>query len=128
MGIQEKKLIVKSDHRGWLAEIIRPEDVRNPEFGHLLITTAKPGQVKGNHYHKRKTEWYCVIKGNGVLTIINNKSKEKKEIVVGEDNLSLIEIPPNHTHLIKNSGNEDLYLLTYTNEPFNELDTDTYTE
>ena len=57
MKLNIKKLVVKKDSRGWLAEIIQSEDVGKKRFGLLLITTAHPGQVKGNHYHKKKKEW-----------------------------------------------------------------------
>ena len=121
-----KKLIVKEDSRGWVAEIMGPRDVRSLGFGQLIVTTAKPGQIKGNHYHKRKTEWYCVLKGKGILYLKENKTGKIQEISLEEKKLSLVEIPPNYTHSIKNAGSDDIYVISYTNEPFNELDKDTY--
>ena len=124
--IRVKKLNVKSDERGWLVEIIRPEDVGNDAFGIVLLTTARPGQVKGGHYHKRKTEWYCVIKGTGLLTIINNASGKKEEHILRQKKMLLIRIPPNYTHFIKNIGNDEMFLLAYVDEAFNPSDPDTY--
>jgi len=124
--VTKKKLKIKKDHRGWLVEILRNEDVGIEPFGQILLTVAKPGQVKGGHYHKRKTEWYCVIKGTGLLTIINNDSKEQKEHVLGEASMSLVKISPNNTHFIKNIGKEDMFLLIYINAAFYQSDSDTY--
>lgn len=126
MNITVKSLDVKKDTRGWLSEIIRAEDVGNKKFGQVLITTANSGETKGNHYHKRKTEWYSVIKGRGILTIINRETQEKKEINMGDENMVLVKIPINHFHWIKNTGKEEMLLLVYIDEVFNPKDPDTY--
>lgn len=126
MNIKVKKLEVRKDNRGWLAEVVKAKDVGIKDFGLVLVTTANPGQTKGGHYHKRKTEWYCVIKGKGLLTLVDNNSKEKREMEIGGGNMVLVMIPPLTTHVIKNIGESELYLLVYVNEPFNEQDPDTY--
>lgn len=123
-----KKLEVKKDERGWLAEILTPNDVNNKPFGLILITTAKPGQEKGKHYHKRKTEWYFVISGKGRLTLTDIVTGDKEEVVIEEDNMNVVEIPPNNFHEIKNIGETDMCLLVYVSEKFNPNDPDTYYE
>lgn len=123
-----KNLIIKKDKRGMLSEIIRTEDVENKKFGQLMLTTALPSFKKGDHFHKRKTEWYCVIKGRGLLLIINNKTKEKEEIILEEENMQLVKILPNHFHSIKNIGEDEMYLLVYIDEVFDPLDQDTFYE
>jgi len=128
MKITVKPLTVKRDARGWLSEIIRAEDVGRKKFGQILVTAANPGKTKGSHYHKRKTEWYCIIKGRGIFTIINRKNKEKKEIELGEKNLILVKIPVNHFHRIKNIGRKEMLLLAYADDVFNSDDPDTYEE
>lgn len=126
MRVSIKKLEIKEDKRGWLAEIVRPEDIGEKKFGLVLMTTVLPGQTKGNHYHKRKTEWYCVIKGDGLLTLTDQTTKEKKEMEIGEKNMVLVKIPSLTIHSIKNMGTEELYLLAYVDEVFNPSDPDTY--
>lgn len=121
-----KKLYIKSDERGRLMEVIRKEDVGHGAFGQVLMTTAKPGKVKGGHYHKRKIEWWCVIKGCGLLTFINNISGKKEEYILGQKNMFLVKIPPYNTHFIKNIGNDEMFLLVYINEAFYPSNPDTY--
>ena len=122
-------LDVKKDERGWLAEIIRKEAlVRGAEFGQFLVTTAHPGYVKGNHYHTRKYEWYCVLKGEGLLMLWDRRSGERKELMLAEQRLTTVMIPPQVSHAIKNVGAGMMYLLIYTDEPFNEEDPDTFYE
>lgn len=126
LKIKIKNLEIKKDERGWLSEILRAEDVRDKKFGQILITVAKPGQTKGNHYHKRKTEWYCVLAGKGLLTVINRKNKKRKEIKMGKDNMIFVEIPVNHHHWIKNVGKNEMMLLAYTDDVYDKNDPDTY--
>ena len=129
MKIKIRKLDIKKDSRGWFAEIIRLEELgKNKEFGQIHISVAKPRQTKGKHYHARKTEWFCALKGNGILTLIDKKTGEKKKINIGDDNMLTIKIPPYIWHAIENKGKDDLYLLAYISEPFNPEDPDTYQE
>lgn len=129
--VKIKKLDIKEDSRGWFAEIVRLEDLdnKNKKFGLVYITTAKPGQTKGRHYHTRKVEWFCVIKGLGLLTLIDKTTNERQEIKIGEDNMIAVQIPPNVWHAIANRDkNNDMYLLAYIDEPFNPGDPDTFYE
>lgn len=121
-----KKLQRKTDERGWLSELVRPSDVDGKGFGQFLLTTANPGKSKGNHYHLRKREWYCVIKGRGLLRIVDRNNGEKKELEVGDKELMLIEVPRGFFHTITNIGDDMMYLLVYINEPFDPTDPDTY--
>lgn len=124
--ITTKKLDIKTDSRGMLIEIFRPEDVGDKRFGLVLLTTAKTNETKGRHYHKRKTEWYCVIVGKGLLTLIDNKTGKKQNVIMGVDHMVTVKIPPNYYHYIKNIGSDEMFLLVYVNEPFNLSDPDTY--
>ena len=124
--IRTKKLKKLNDDRGWLAEILRADDIEENSFGQLIITTALPGKIKGNHYHLRKREWYCVIKGTALLTITDRKTGEQKTLEMSEKNLLLVEVPRGHLHNIKNIGKEMMYLIAYTNDPFDPSDEDTY--
>ncbi len=127
-NLKIKKLKVNQDERGMVVEIIRREDTEEGKpFGQVYLTTANPGYIKGNHYHKRKTEWFCVIKGKGELILRDLKSKELKKILMDDEkNFLLVKIPPNVAHAIRNIGSEVLYLLAYIDEPYNPDDPDTY--
>jgi UDP-2-acetamido-2,6-beta-L-arabino-hexul-4-ose reductase len=93
-----------------------------------MVTTAHPGSVKGNHYHTRKYEWYCVLKGEARLALVDNLSGEREEILLGEQQLITVRIPPRVAHAIENVGSEMMYLLVYTDESYNEEDPDTFYE
>ena len=123
-----RKLEVHSDQRGWLAEILRKEHLKNKEFGQIYVTTAHPDMIKANHYHKRKTEWFCVIKGEAKLSLRELNDKKIHEIIMKDDNLIVVKIPPNTVHGIKNIGSDMMYLLSYVDESYNPEDPDTFVE
>lgn len=129
--IKIKKLDIKRDERGWFAEIVRNEDLNDTSkpLGQLYVTTANPGQTKGKHYHTRKTEWFCVIKGQGLLTLIDKTTNERQEIEMGENNMIAVQIPPMVWHAIANRDKDnDMYLLAYIDESYNPNDPDTIRE
>jgi len=126
-GVEVSVLDVKKDERGWLAEIIRKEElVRDKEFGQFMVTTANPGYVKGNHFHTRKYEWYCVLKGEARLVLVDNNTGDQEELLLNENKLKIVRIPPHVTHAIENVGNEMMYLLIYIDETYDEKDPDTF--
>jgi len=127
--VEVTTLDVKKDERGWLTEVIRKEElVRSKEFGQFMVTTAYPGYVKGNHYHTRKYEWYCVLKGEAKLVLLDSNSGEREELLLNEHQLKTVRIPPHVSHAIENTGTEMMYLLVYTDESYIEEDADTFYE
>lgn len=128
MKIKVKKLDIKRDERGWVAEIFRQEEFKNKQFGQVYITTALPGQTKGKHYHKRKTDCFCVIKGKALLLLVDKKTGKKKKIAMGGGNMVAVQIPPNIWHAIKNVGREEMYVVAYVDESFNPKDPDSFYE
>ncbi len=119
----------KADERGWLIEMLGgdlPEGCK--EFGQLHVSVAYPGKVRGNHYHTRKIEWFCVPAGRGLLLLKDRETGEIREIKMGINNLKTIKIEPGAIHAIKNIGEEDMVLIVYSNEPFDPNDPDTFYE
>ena len=125
--LEVKKLNILKDERGEFFEFIRKENIDN-KFGQVYITTAFPQKVKGNHYHKRKVEWFCVIQGNGELLLKDCLTAEQRILKMGQDNMVAVKIPNNVIHAIKNIGKEKMILLAHISESYNERDPDTYKE
>ena len=119
----------KSDERGWLIEGLGgelPEGCR--EFGQLHVSVAYPGKIRGNHYHTRKVEWFCIPAGKGLLVLKDRETGETREVLMGVNNLKTIKIQPGTIHAIKNIGEDDMVLIVYANESFDPEDPDTYYE
>ncbi len=126
-GIEVKNLDKKSDERGWLIEVLG-EDLHEAgkAFGQIHVSVAYPGKVRGNHYHKRKTEWFSVPTGNGLLLLKDLTTGDEEEILMGENALKTVKITPGIVHAIKNNGSGDMALIVYTDESFDPADPDTY--
>jgi len=70
--VQSRKLELKADARGWLLKVLMRHHIDGAsEFGEIYVTAAHPGQVKGNHFHRQATEWFCVVQGTGKLVTEN---------------------------------------------------------
>ena len=95
-------------------------------MGQINVVKATPDTVRGNHFHKRKTEWFLVIKGKAKLTLHNLEDNTNENIILTEDEPTLIKIPPNIAHAIQNIGREDMYFLTYVNETYDTKDADIF--
>ena len=119
----------KSDERGWLIEVLGGELPEGcEEFGQLHVSVSYPGKVRGNHYHTRKVEWFCVPAGQGLLLLKDQETGETQEVIMGVNNLKTIKIQPGTIHAIKNIGEDDMVLIVYANESFDPEDPDTYYE
>lgn len=124
MNFEVKEIELRSDERGWLIEVFKKSEISR--LGQVYLSVAKPGITKGNHYHKRKTEWFCVIKGKGLLILVDVKTKEKKEIEMNSEKPCVVRIGANVAHKITNTGSDDLFLLAHIDEEFDESDPDTF--
>jgi UDP-2-acetamido-2,6-beta-L-arabino-hexul-4-ose reductase len=118
-----KKLEIKGDERGNFVEVFKI-----PEFGQVSFSTTKPGIVRGNHYHTRKKEIFCVIEGKAKIKQRNIKTGEVEEAVVSGEIPELVEMKLNWTHNIQNIGDKEMKLLIWISEVYNQSDPDTFFE
>ncbi len=124
--LELKPLERQSDARGWLIEVLRGDRTYLNPRGQIYVTTANPGYCKGNHYHKRKTEWFLVIKGQGELIVADIATQATQKIEVDAGTPLLVKVPPLIAHTWVNTGEEPLYILAFIDEAFNPQDSDTY--
>ena len=118
-----KTLKLHEDSRGSLFEALKAK-----HGGQVFISSTKPNITRGNHFHLRKIERFCVLKGEALIQIRALFSNKILEFKVCGATPSYIDIPTMHTHNIKNIGNEELLTLFWTNEIFNPDLPDTYPE
>ena len=117
----------KSDARGWFMEVIDHEGVSpHTKFGEVHVVMALPGKFRGNHYHKRKDEWLCVISGTANLVLENTTTGETQEVLLSEDQPKIAKIGPGVIHTVKNIGETNMVLFVYTSEKFNRDSPDTF--
>ncbi|MEO6837743.1 MAG: WxcM-like domain-containing protein [Ginsengibacter sp.] len=111
------------DTRGWFLKIINGNEADNPFGCEVYVTSAKPHESKGGHYHLQAREWFTLIKGDALLTIIDTNTNERSEISLSGSNPETIFIPPGIAHNFFNVGNCDFILIVYTDVKYFLSDT-----
>ncbi len=111
------------DARGSFTEFLR-----SPERGQVSVNIAKPGIVKGNHWHHTKNEKFLVVRGKAVIRFRKVGTPEVVEYHVSGGKLEVVDIPTGCTHNIENEGAEDLVTVMWANEPFDPAHPDTFYE
>ncbi|HSV26266.1 MAG TPA: NAD-dependent epimerase/dehydratase family protein [Sedimentisphaerales bacterium] len=119
----EQPLVLRTDDRGSLFEVVRQE-----KGSQVFFSTTRPGIVRGNHYHTRKMEKFCVVKGTAVIRLRRIGTEEVFEYRVSGREPVAVEMPVFYTHNIENVGDEELCTLFWTNEVYDPADPDTYFE
>jgi UDP-2-acetamido-2,6-beta-L-arabino-hexul-4-ose reductase len=118
-----RALELKTDNRGSLFEMIKGN-----ARGQFFVSTTKPGITRGNHYHTRKIERFCVIEGKAEIKIRKILTNEVQTYQVDGSNPVYVDMPTLCTHNITNTGTETLHTLFWINEVFNPDDTDTFAD
>lgn len=112
-----------SDERGYLVETIK-ESIGGQSF----FSTTKTGITRGNHFHTRKIERFCVIQGEAEIKMRIIGTNKILSFKVKGENPSTIDMPIWFTHNITNIGENELLTLYWCNEIFDAKDSDTFYE
>ena len=111
------------DARGSFTEFLRSDIT-----GQVSINVAKPGIVKGNHWHHTKVEKFLVVSGTASIKFRHMVTGNVIEYIVSGDKLEVVDIPPGYTHNIANIGNDNLVTVMWANEAFDKEHPDTFCE
>ena len=112
-----------SDDRGYLAETIKTNS-----GGQSFFSTTKPGYIRGQHFHMRKLERFCVLDGEAEISLRKIGSTEVIQYRLSGNKTQYIDMPLFYTHNITPYYDEDIITLFWQNELLNKEDTDTYWE
>lgn len=115
-----QRAVLHSDDRGSLFEVVKQADA-----GQVFFSTTKPGITRGNHYHTRKMEKFCVVRGEAVIRLRRIGTDKVIEYRVSGDKPTSVEMPIFYTHNITNVGDTELLTLFWTNELFDPDNPDT---
>ncbi len=120
-----KELKIHADNRGWLVELLKANEIKEPVL-QLHIASIKPGQIRGNHYHKKRVEWLFVVAGKAELCLqdVNSWKKNCYKLLPGKP--KLITVFPYVAHAIKNVGKEMVYLVSAQNDIYSPKNPDKF--
>lgn len=124
MELKRYPLTKRSDERGWLLQNDYPELANS--IKHFIVSFTKPGGIRGNHYHKVKREWFCIVRGEAKLYLYDLRTNESMTTVLSGEKPELVEMEPFVVHTLENTGDEELYFFEIIDKPFVREDPDTY--
>ena len=98
-GVVIKSLKKIPDERGTIMHMLRADDPEFEGFGEIYFSTIYPGVIKGWHIHKEMILNYSVVEGMIKLVLYDERDNsptrgEIQEIFLGQDNYTLVKIPP----------------------------------
>lgn len=111
------------DDRGCFSELLRTHSK-----GQVSFSTTKPGITRGDHFHTRKIERFCVIQGEAKVALRIIGSKDKTEFILSGTKPAYIDMPVWATHNITNVGKKDLITVFWISEHYNPEDPDVFFE
>ena len=109
---------------GSFQELAHASDV---EFGQLSLLTIAPKCQRGGHYHTRKREWFCCIRGRCCLFSTDLRTGKHHGIVLLGEDKEFVAVEPYHFHSVVNIGDGECELLIIASEEYDEDDPDTST-
>jgi dTDP-4-dehydrorhamnose 3,5-epimerase len=98
-GVRIAPLRQIPDERGKVLHMLRRTDPHFLEFGEVYFSVVFPGVVKGWHLHRKMTLNYAVPFGRIKLVLYDDRPTSEtrgqvQEIFLGQDNYSLVQVPP----------------------------------
>ncbi len=115
-----KKISLKINHkdsRGLISDLISKENINA-----ITYLTINKKKVRGNHYHKKTTQWNYLISGK-VMFVSKNNGKKKKFIAKKGD---LIKIGTKEHHALKAIVKCELMVFTKGPRGGKEYEKDTF--
>ena len=113
-----------NDERGRLSEL-----VISKTKGQIFFSTTKPGIVRGNHFHTRRVERFCVLEGEALVQMRKVGTDNVIEYKIKGTDSKVIDMPIYYTHNLKNIGDTELICCFWMNDILKEQKViDTYYE
>lgn len=124
-------LKMNADERGIFTELIKTAD-----NGQVSINIARPGKMRGQHWHNSKWEIFIVVSGHGLIQErkigtdpATGKAYEVREFEVWGEEMRAIVMLPGYAHNIINlEKDRDLVTVMWANEAFDPAYPDTFRE
>ncbi|MFH1412736.1 MAG: dTDP-4-dehydrorhamnose 3,5-epimerase family protein [bacterium] len=119
-GVIIKNLEKYSDHRGWLSEIYRSDELDYiPAMAYVSVT--KPGVIRGPHEHKEQSDCF-VFMGPGEFELYlwdrrdySPTNGEHVKITAGENKPIMVIVPPGVIHGYKCISENEAYCINFPN-------------
>ncbi len=113
-----------ADERGELFETVRAH--LGP--GMAFVSTTRPGQRRGDHYHLHKVERFFVVRGDAEISLRRLLHDDVVTFRLSGTRPSFVDMPTLWTHNIKNVGDDDLVTMFWADQLLDPAAPDQYPE
>ncbi len=115
------------DERGVILHMLRKDDPHFDSFGEIYFSEVYPQVIKGWHLHTKMTLNYAVVSGMIKLVLYDDRVKSKTrgtlmELFIGDDNYSLVTIPPGVWNGFKGIGTEKAIVANCSTIPHSKTE------
>jgi dTDP-4-dehydrorhamnose 3,5-epimerase len=122
-GLKTVPLRPHADERGFLMELLRSDDEHFQRFGQAYASLNYPGVVRAWHWHEKQTDFWVVLSGMIKAACYDRRSDaptfgEVNEFFLGDNNRTMLIIPPGVAHGYKTIGDNPSLLVNFTTEPY----------
>lgn len=130
--LEERIIIIKrekiSDPRGYFLKVLTGKEDGLPLYtGEIYLTSARPKQTRGGHYHIEGNEWFTLLQGECELKLQDILTGETLTINLSEKEPITIYVPAKVAHLFVNTSDvNDFFLLAYTDQLYSPKDVISY--
>lgn len=128
-GVRIKHVKRFSDDRGFFSEIIKFGEETFCDVRQTSYTETFPGVIKAFHWHKRQYDVWFPVRGNMQVVLHDMRENsstagETQVIYAGENNPTLIMIPPYVAHGYRVLGTVPATLFYHTSEAYDPASPD----
>ena len=112
-----------ANEKGGLSVLFRNELPK----GQIYTVTIPPGTTRGNHYHKKKAEWFVTVRGRVQYDLVD-VGRDRRETILTDANKKIqkIYVPPSIQHTLVNMGTEDALVIALVNQDHDANHPDDY--
>lgn len=121
MPIQPDIVRVARDARGLVFEPLDAAELAGQRNVHVVLT--RPGDVRGNHYHRLATEVFALA-GPALVRLRVDATVQDHEIPEGQ--VWRFTIPPGVAHAIRHGGHTPGTLVSFSSHPHDPQNPDTF--
>ena len=111
------------DERGFVHRVLTASQNGGGEWhGEVYVTAAWPGEVKGNHYHRKMGEWFSVVLGKGSLELCDATTGELRSIPIEAESPCSVYVPSRLAHAVVNRGTDLLLCVAWAEAEYDPSD------
>ncbi|NYG54696.1 UDP-2-acetamido-2,6-beta-L-arabino-hexul-4-ose reductase [Nocardioides perillae] len=115
---------VHADPRGELFETLRSHG----GTGQAFVSTTRPGQSRGDHYHLNKVERFFIVRGEAEISLRRLLHDDVVTFRLSGERPSFVDMPTLWVHAIRNVGDDDLVTMFWADQLLDPESPDQYAE